>query len=112
MCHVSRVPCHVSCVMGHVSSVTCHMSNVNFFLALNKIQPSGEASRWRVCYQRGQPRLVVVYLVCFGIGAYATQLHNFFWTAWVAGFGTYCSGTSTWSRRENLDVLGSNCSND
>ena len=55
---VSRVTCQVS-------GVTCHLSH--FFLPLNKMGPSGGASRWRVCYQRGLPRLVftclpVVYL--------------------------------------------------
>ena len=43
---------HVSCVMCHVSYVTCHVSHVFFF------SPSGEASRWSVCYQRGLARQV------------------------------------------------------
>ena len=47
MCHMSRLKCHVSGVTCHMSGVTCH-----FFLQ------SGEASRLRVCYQRGLPRLV------------------------------------------------------
>jgi hypothetical protein len=39
--------------MCHMSHVTCHMSHVVFF------GQSGEAYRWRVCYQRGgPPRLV------------------------------------------------------
>ena len=54
MCHVSRVTCHVSRVMCHVSHVTC---NFNFFFLQNFLQ-SGGASRWRVCYQQGLPRLV------------------------------------------------------
>ena len=69
MCHVSRVTCHLS-------RVTCQ--NIFFFLhfflkeeekkeqdkkkkktcILKKIGQSGGASRWRVCYQRGLPRLV------------------------------------------------------
>ena len=52
MCHVSRVTCNVSRVTCHMSCVTCH---IFFFLQ------SGEAYLWRVCYQRGQPRLVSVY---------------------------------------------------
>ena len=36
----------------HVSHVICHMSRVT-------CQVSREASRWRVCYQRGLPRLVI-----------------------------------------------------
>ena len=48
-CHVSRVTCHVSCV-------TCHVSHVIFFCLF--FGQSGEAYRWRVCYQRGLLRLV------------------------------------------------------
>ena len=54
MCHVSRVTCHMSRVMCHVSRVTCHMSRVT-----KKNGKSGGASRLRVCYQRGLPRLVL-----------------------------------------------------
>ena len=49
-CHASCVTCHMSRIMCHMSRVTCHMS---FFFC-------GEAYRWRVCYQRGLPRLVIV----------------------------------------------------
>ena len=76
MCHVSRVTCHVSHVTCHMSHVTCHLSHVKifvltffiiiitrniyilFFNPLKKNLQSGGASRWRVCYQRGLPRLV------------------------------------------------------
>ena len=60
MCHVSRVTCHVSRVTCHVSHVTCHMSCVTkkVFFFVEKNGKSGEASRSRVCYQRGLPRLV------------------------------------------------------
>ena len=37
-----------------MSHVTCHLS----FFYVKKIGQSGGASRWRVCYQRGLPRLV------------------------------------------------------
>ena len=61
---------HVSCLMCHVSWVTCHLSHVtcpkfftNIFYAkkypLEEIEQNGGASRWRVCYQRGLPRLVL-----------------------------------------------------
>ena len=53
MCHVSRVMCHMSRVICHILNVTCHMSHVNFFFL-----QSGEAYCWRVCFQRGLPRLV------------------------------------------------------
>ena len=40
--------------MCHLSRVTCHMSLLfSFFFG-----QSGGAYRWRVCYQRGLPRLV------------------------------------------------------
>ena len=55
MCNVSRVTYHLSPVTCHVSRVTFHMS---FFYPEKKIGQSGEASRWRVCYQQGLPRLV------------------------------------------------------
>ena len=61
MCQVSHVTCHISGVTCHMSCVTCHMSQF-FFLFYLFIYlffgQSGEASRWRVCYQRGLPRLV------------------------------------------------------
>ena len=39
-----------------MSRVMCHVSHVTFFLFL--FGQFGEAYRWRVCYQRGLPRLV------------------------------------------------------
>ena len=51
--HMSHVACHVSHVICHVSRITCPMSHVFFFYG-----QTGEAYRWRVCYQRGLPRLV------------------------------------------------------
>ena len=60
--YVSCVMCHVSCFMFHVSSVTCFMSPVIFifffFFSFKTIGQSGGASRRRVCFQRGLPRLV------------------------------------------------------
>ena len=63
-CHMSRVMCHVSRVTCHVSRVTCHVSSVTFFFLFffflypKKNYLRGGASQWRVCYQRGLPRLV------------------------------------------------------
>ena len=62
-CAVHPTPCvicHVSIVMCHTSGVTCHVSPVHFCI-FEKIVQSGGASRWRVCYQQGLPRLV--YLI-------------------------------------------------
>ena len=62
MCHVSCVTCHVSCVTFHVSHVACHLYLILFFLntyiSFRKNWKNGGASRWRVYYQRGLPRLV------------------------------------------------------
>ena len=49
---MSRVMCHVSRVTCNMSHVTCPFFSSSFFLQ------SGEAYRWRVCYQRSLPRLV------------------------------------------------------
>ena len=54
--------CHMSCVTCHVSHVTCHMSHImchmSYFFFIFFFGQSGEAYQWRVCYQRGLPRLV------------------------------------------------------
>ena len=59
--------CHLSCVMCHVSPVACHLSPIkkkitckkkNYIYPLEKIGQRGGPSWWRVCYQRGLPRLV------------------------------------------------------
>ena len=55
--HVSCVTCHMSHVTCHMSHVTCPVSHVNLFFIFFLGQ-SGAAYRWRVCYQRGLPRLV------------------------------------------------------
>ena len=55
--HFDRMftPPHMSCVTCHVSRVTCHLP---FYFSFKKMEKGGGASRWRVCYQRGLPRLV------------------------------------------------------
>ena len=45
-------------VMCHMSRVTSHM-----FFCFCFFGQSGEAYRWRVCYQRGLPRLVSFILI-------------------------------------------------
>ena len=75
MCHISGVTCQVqvSCVRCQVSAVSCQLSGVScqvsgvtchiFYFIIFFLQTVG-ASRWRVCYQRGLPRLVLdVYRV-------------------------------------------------
>ena len=52
MCHVSYVRCHVSHVTCHI-----HKSDKKIYIYILFGQ-SGWASLWRVCYQRGLPRLV------------------------------------------------------
>ena len=56
-CHMSNVTCHMSRVMCHMSHVMCHMTHFILFFLLF-FRQSGEAYRWRVCYQRGLPLLV------------------------------------------------------
>ena len=57
---VSGVRCQVSGVTFQVSGVACNFFIFYFFLQ------SGEASWWRVCYQRGLPRLVCYNIACMG----------------------------------------------
>ena len=57
MCHVSRVTCHLSHVTCQVSNKK-KITNLKKWNFQNKIGKSGGAFRWRVCYQRGLPRLV------------------------------------------------------
>ena len=66
----------MSRVMCHVSRVTCHMSKkkLHFFFLRKKNGQSGGASRWRVCYQRGLPRLV--YLLTNSITVLLLSLSN------------------------------------
>ena len=61
MCHVSRVMCQVSPVIFHMSHVKKNLKNKEIKIKLypsEKIGQSDRASQWRVCYQRGLPRLV------------------------------------------------------
>ena len=83
MSHVSHVPCHVSHVTCHLSRVTCPLSHVSFLFyfflfkkknILKKIWQSCGASWWRVCYQRGLPRLV------FSAMSLQLRWNNFFAT--------------------------------
>ena len=65
------IPHYVSCATCYVSRVTCHLSpvtcifilflvkkNKNYLLKSGQSGQSDGASQWRVCYQRGLPRLV------------------------------------------------------
>ena len=68
MCHMSHIACHMSCVLCHMSYVLCHMSCVTcrhvskcfvvLFFCFSFFWENGRANKWRVCYQRGLPRLV------------------------------------------------------
>ena len=64
-CERIFTPLNMSSVMCHVSRVTCHLSHVTcaflfcFFVCLFFGQ-SGETYWWRVCYQRGLPRLFFI----------------------------------------------------
>ena len=56
ICHVSNVLCHVSGVRCHMSGVTCQVSNVK----KKNLDKVVKLVWWRVCYQRGLPRPVLV----------------------------------------------------
>ena len=66
---------HLSHVTCHLSHVTCHVSKVIFFFFFGQ---RGEASRWRVCYQRRLPRLTV-WLYMFGRGSHYQSDNNLMW---------------------------------
>ena len=53
---------HLSCVICHMSHITCQMSHFLYYWQ------SREASRWRVCYQRGLPRLVISMFILIPTG--------------------------------------------
>ena len=59
--HMSRVTCHLSCVMCHVSHVTCHSVTCHMYFFIIFFYKVYGATRWRVCYQHGVPRLVLDY---------------------------------------------------
>ena len=62
--HMSHVICHMSHVRCQVSGVRCHMSCL-FFYFIYFFRQSGEASRWRVCYQRGlTPSSLDIFIIC------------------------------------------------
>ena len=55
---MSHVMCHMSCVTRHMSHFKYQVSHVKFNFCLQ----SCGASWWRVCYQRGIPRLVLIHI--------------------------------------------------
>ena len=66
MYYVSCVKCQVPGVTCHLSPVTSHMfffikktKKQHYIYPSEKIGQSGGASRWRLCYQRGLPCLVL-----------------------------------------------------
>ena len=62
-----------------MSGVTCHVSGVKCQCFLNVFFccQSGDASRWRVCYQRGLPRQVMFKYDC-------GQIFNAFFLAFLS----------------------------
>ena len=57
--HVSHVMCRMSHIAYQVSHVTCQVSHIHCIFSVGGGQNDG-ASKWRVCYQRGLPRLVLL----------------------------------------------------
>ena len=78
---MSRVTCHLSPVTCHLSPVTCQqiiffdIFIFFIFFYVNKNGQSGGASRWRVCYQRGLLRLVLVN--CYALASTTLPVVNF-----------------------------------
>ena len=70
MCHMSRVMCHMSRVTCHMSHVTCPKEKKK---REKKFGQSGGASRWRVCYQRGLPRLVFLTFGKFQVVSFPSK---------------------------------------
>ena len=71
--HVSHVKCQVSGV-----GVRCHVSDVRCHFFLSFFGQSGGTSRWRVCYQRGLPRLVftqTVYTTIYQSAPVCTRIY-------------------------------------
>ena len=89
MCHMSGVRCHVSRVTCHVSRVMCHIF-IFFYMFLQR----GEISWWRVCYQRGLPRLV---LECVNVEASRSYecSHSLSFSCPMARTATYRNSTVT-----------------
>ena len=75
-CHMSRVRCHVSGDRCHVSRVTCHRSKIYIYIFF--FGQSGEASRWRVCYKRGLPRLVFLTVLTIGTSMFTWNVKNMY----------------------------------
>ena len=62
---MSCVTCQLSHVTRHLSTVSCKKKRIFSSFILKKIGQSGGSGRWRVCYQRGLPRLVFFKLLVF-----------------------------------------------
>ena len=83
---MALVTCHGSRVTSHMSHVICH----NFFCFV--FWQSGEAYRWRVCYQGGLPRLVYEedvfskYFSFATLGCYGAKVLKFLWWVILGGF--------------------------
>ena len=77
MGHMLGVKCQVSGVMFYMSSVTCQVSHVSIYLCIYFLGQSGGASRLRVCYQWGLPRLVCWDLALGVQGPPGPKVNNF-----------------------------------
>ena len=83
-----------------MSRVTCHIFFLLFFLSF--LRQGGEAYRWRVCYQRGLPRLVCPYnqkldgVGLIGNRPYPDYLNSFVKKKWCVTPDTWQLAWDTW----------------
>ena len=85
---MSGVRCHMSCFTCQVSHVRCQVSHV--ILLIIFFGKSGGASRRRVCYQRGLPRLVLILFQNF------LEIYQFFKNTFSVIFNYFASNYQHW----------------
>ena len=78
--HVSHIRCQVLFVTCDVSGVRCQVSGVIIIIFFIFFLQIGGASQWRVCYQRGLPRLVSIHTGCVLILPNMQDMSVFFLT--------------------------------
>ena len=76
--------------MFHVSGVTCQVSGVSCNFIIFFFGKSGGASRRRVCYQRGLPRLVLILFQNF------LEIYQFFKNTFPVIFNYFASNYQHW----------------
>ena len=71
---------------GNILGCRTKQTGITIFLVGSKIGQNGGASRWRVCYKRGLPHLVLSHLAVLSplMGLFVfLGIQNFTWDPWV-----------------------------